>query len=453
MLFDFATLELKNRGELYYTLYTKIKEAAECGAVKKGEKLPSVREAAVQLGVSRTTVENAYTRLCIEGIAESRPQRGYFITGRKRDFERDIPKINSSAYDVKYDFSSRSIDTAAADTEQWKRILRSVLWDSSLLTSYGEKQGESELREALANYSYKARGVKANAENIVIGAGIGPLLNILCGLLGRNITVGIENGGFAEAESIFSDYGINTVLLESDTSGATMKSIIRSKTDVLFLLPSALSKISVSELNNRRNDYIKWVEEDSGRFIIEDDYNGELRYTARTITSFQGKAPHNTVYIGSFSKLLLPSVRIAYMVLPPVLADKLRERNTGYNQTCGKIEQLALAKYILNGALEKHLRRLRRIYYNKSQILSRELMNKIPDCRIKLYESSLTLELETDIDKESEVICNIALKNGIRLIPVQKKGSVRLCFAGISEQKIPEAVKSLNHCWKQLKNE
>ena len=76
MLFDFADLQLKSRGELYITLYSKIKEAADCGAIKKGEKLPSVREAAKQLGVSRTTVENAYTRLCIEGIAESRPQRG-----------------------------------------------------------------------------------------------------------------------------------------------------------------------------------------------------------------------------------------------------------------------------------------------------------------------------------------------------------------------------------------
>ncbi len=451
MVFDFAMLEYKNKGELYHTLYLKIKEAAECGAIKKGEKLPSVREAAAQLGVSRTTVENAYTKLCIEGIAESRPQKGYFITGNNNNFKKEVLNYDKASYKIKYDFSSRGIDTAAADTELWKRIMRSVLWDSTLLTSYGEKQGEIKLREALADYSYKARGVKTIAQNIVIGAGMGPLLNILCGVMGREITVGIENGGFAEAQSIFNDYGIRTVVLESDANGATLNSIEENKIDVLFLLPSALSKISVSALNNRRNEYIKWVEAKANRFIIEDDYNGELRYTARTVTSFQGKLPNKTVYIGSFSKLLLPSVRIAYMVLPPVLKEKLTLREVGYNQTCGKIEQLALAEYILRGALEKQLRRLRRIYYNKSQILIRELNYVFPKCEVKLYESSLLVELKTDLKNSSKEICESALGNGIKLIETQKNGVVRLCFSGISETEIYSAVKCLQFCIEQLK--
>ena len=450
MLFDFADLGQKNRGELYHTLYTKIKEAAELGAIKKGEKLPSVREAAKQLGVSRTTVENAYTRLCIEGIAESRPQRGYFITGNNNNFKSGVLKSEPQTIKIEYDFSSRSIDTDAADTEAWKRTLRSVLWDSSLLTSYGESMGEIKLRKALSDYSYKARGVRADAENIVIGAGVGPLLNILCGLIGREVTIGIENGGFAEAEGIFSDYGINTVLLKSDSNGAIAESLNQNEIDVLFLLPSLLSKISVSAINNRRNEYIKWVREKKNRLIIEDDYNGELRYTARTVSAFQGKAPENTVYIGSFSKLLLPSVRIAYMVLPPHLSEALKNRKTGYNQTCGKIEQLALSEYILKGALEKQLRRLRRIYYNKSLLLCEELKKGIPDCDIKLYESSLTLELSVDKSIKSEEICSAALKSGIKLIKTEKEGTVRLCFAGISEQKIPAAAKKLSSLLKEL---
>lgn len=448
MIFDFAELEMKNRGELYFTLYCKIKEASQCGVLKKGEKLPSVREAAKQLGVSRTTVENAYTRLCIEGIAESRPQRGYFITGNKAAVLKNI-EPEKSQDNTEFDFSSRNVDTLAVDTELWKRTMRAVLWDSSELTSYGERQGELKLREALSEYSYKARGVKTTAENIVIGAGVGPLLNILCGLTGRAITVGIENGGFAEAEQVFDDYGINTVLLESDSNGATVKSLYENDIDVLLLLPSALSKISVSALNNRRNEFIKWVK-DGKRLIIEDDYNGELRYTARTVTSFQGKASENTVYIGSFSKLLLPSVRIAYMVLPDYLAERFRNRKSGYNQTCGKVEQLALAEYIQKGALEKQLRKLRRIYYNKSQLLCREIEENIPDSRVKLYESSLIAELITDIPVSSETICKVAQKNGIRLIKHSEQGVVRLCFAGINQEKIPQAVKKLADILKEF---
>ena len=442
MVFDFIELEKDKRGGLYRTLYIKIKRAAECGAIKKGERLPSVREAAAQLGVSRTTVENAYTQLCIEGIAESLPQRGYFITGNKPGNINPVASIKVES-NIKYDFSSRSIDVAAADTELWKKKVRSVLWDSGELTSYGEPQGERGLREALSAYSYKARGVVASPDNIVVGAGIGPLLNILCGLTGRDITVGFQNGGFNTAESIFYDYGIKTQILDCDLSGATIESVEKSDINVLFLIPSALSKISVTALAKRRNEYSDWLK-NGDRIVIEDDYNGELRYTARSVPAFQGKSPESTVYIGSFSKLLLPSVRIAYMVLPPRLAQVFRARKHCFNQTCGKIEQLALTEYISSGALEKQLKRLRRLYYSKSQLLIKELKEnlKIPFEAV-LYESSLTIELQTELGFESGAICRVAEEKGLRLMPSSNKGAVRLCFAGIATEKIPDAVKLL----------
>lgn len=442
MLLDFAQLQLADKGNLYHTLYENIKSAVECGAIKKGEKLPSVREAAASLGVSRTTVENAYTRLCIEGIAESIPQKGYFLTGNKGISAKKTVK-NGVSEKILYDFSSRRTDPDASDTEVWKRLVRKVLWDSGELNSYGEAQGETGLREALSAYSYKARGVRTSPDNIVIGAGVGPLLNILCGLLGRNVKIGMENS-FGTAQSILSDYGIKNVLLQSDKSGAIINSIEESDIDVLFLLPSALSKISVNALANRRNEYSRWVKEHSNRLIIEDDYNGELRYTARAVPAFQGKEPENCVYIGSFSKLLLPSVRIAYMVLPDALAEKFKKREGSFNQTCGKIEQLALTEYIVNGALEKHLKRLRRLYYAKSQILINEIKVNIPEAdEIKLYESSLILTFKIQSNITGEEIYKKALMRGLRLMPSVESKEIRLCFAGIPQTEIPDAVKLL----------
>ncbi len=445
MLLDFATLELNKKGELYHSLYKIIKEAVECGAIKKGEKLPSIREAAAQLRVSRTTVENAYMRLCIEGIVQSFPQRGYYITDNIPNKDKRTLITENASPIVIYDFSSRKIDTATADIEGWKKVVRRVLWDSDELASYGDNEGEMRLRKALAEYSYKARGVKTELQNIVIGAGVGPLLNILCGLIGRDIKVGFENGGFAEANGIFLDYGIKTVMLESDINGAKINSIEQNEIDVLFLLPSALSKISVNSLYKRRNQYFAWLGAGESRLVIEDDYNGELRYTARAVASFQGMASESTVYIGSFSKLLLPSVRIAYMVLPSFLAQKFDCKKANYNQTCGKIEQMALADYISSGALERNLKRLRRVYYNKSQILISELKSKVPQCiKTVLFESSLTVELQTRLNIKSEEFCMLAEKEGIRLIACNKKGAVRICFAAIPQNEVSMAVERLS---------
>lgn len=441
MLLNFADFTLTHKGQIYHELYAYIKNAVKENVIKRGEKLPSVREAAAQLGVSRTTVENAYTKLCIEGIVESIPQRGYFIIGIPDIKLNATTEPKPQAPRILYDFSSRKVDEKASDTELWKKLVRSVLWDSGGLISYGDPQGEPGLRNSLADYSYKARGVVTSAENIVIGAGIGPLLNILCGLLGRNITVGFENSGFPPAKQIFGDYGIKCHNINSDRDGAIPDDLSQHNTDILFLMPSSLSKISPTSLSNRRNDFCKWVKEDPKRLIIEDDYNGELRYTARSVPAFQRNCPQNTVYIGSFSKLLLPSVRIAYMVLPENLSRKFKELSKFYNQTCGKIEQLALEKYIVTGALEKHLKKLRRLYYSKSQLLCDCLETNLKIFKsITIFESSLTIELETNLKIPSKELCEIAMQNGIKLMESPKKGCVRLCFAGINAEQIPAAV-------------
>lgn len=438
MLLNFANIDLTKKGNLYIELYEKIKNAVIEGVVKQGERLPSVREASSQLGVSRTTVENAYTRLCIEGFIESRPQRGYFVTGIPQVIQKPTP-VKEQKTKITYDFSSRSVDSENSDTELWKKLVRSVLWDSGELNSYGDPQGELGLRNALADYSYKARGVAASPDNIVIGAGVGPLLNILCGLLGRNLTVGFERN-FKEAEQIFKGYGIETFKLETDKNGASEESVKEIDSDILFLLPSSLSKISPTSLSIRRNFLSSWAKENN-RLIIEDDYNGELRYTARSIPAFQQKAPENTIYIGSFSKLLLPSVRIAYMVLPDFLAKKLHEGSYIYNQTCGKIEQLALQKYIVSGALEKHLKRLRRVYYNKSQLLIKEIKENFEDVKsVTLFESSLTVEIGFAHEINAD-LDNILEKNGIRIAGHKDNDTIRLCFSSIPLEKISDGIK------------
>ena len=442
MLLDFIDLQ-SGTGAMYKRLYGAVYAAILSGVIKDGERLPSIREAAAQLSVSRTTVENAYLRLCMEGLAESLPQRGYFIRGvlpAKPVIPEEIKK-----YEIRYDFSGKKIDPAAADTDLWKKTVREVLRDTEELTSYGDAQGEPGLRRVLADYSYKARGVKTAPENIVIGAGVGPLLSILCGLIGNKRAVGFEGDGFEQAERVFKDHSIPCTALKSDKNGVIIKEFKEQGVNTLFLIPSQLAKISVTGLFSRRNALAEWVAARDDRIIIEDDYNGELRRSARAVCAFQSGCPDKTVYIGSFSKLLLPSVRIAYMALPGGLAEKFRRSGGVYNQTCGKIEQLALENYISSGSLEKHLRRLRKLNGVKSKLFYETAGRLFPKADITLFEPSLTAMLDLGIKTESSLLCAAAEKNGIKIIPSKRAGAVYLCLAGIAENDIPPALEALEN--------
>ena len=442
MLFDF--IDLKNgSGSAYQRLYAAVYTAVSSGAIKNGEKLPSIREAAAQLSVSRTTVENAYLKLCIEGLAESLPQRGYFIRGISPAEPAKITQVKKQ--EARYDFSGKKIDPAAADTDLWKKTVREVLRDTEELTSYGDPQGEPGLRQVLADYCYKARGVKTSPENIIIGAGIGPLLSILCGLMGEKRAVGIEGDGFEQAAQVFKNHSVACTSLKSDANGVIISELSKSGVNTLFLIPSQLAKISITGLSSRRNSVAEWAAAEKQRLVIEDDYNGELRRSARAVTSFQSKCPEKTVYIGSFSKLLLPSVRIAYMALPNALAEKFRETGGLYNQTCGKIEQLALQKYISSGSLEKHLRRLRKLNGIKTKRFEDAANELFPAADITLFEPSLTFLLDFELNIDSARLCAAAEKAEIKILPSKKSGAVYLCLAGIAENDIRPALEILKN--------
>lgn len=453
MLVEFLKLNNNNDEPMYIQLYEGIKQGIESNNLRQGERLPSIRTAAKELNISRTTAENAYIKLCIEGYIESQPQKGYFVLGNakvKQNKKEEKVQKNSP---VIYDFGTDKIEPKAADLDLWRKIIRSVLTDKNKLISYGNAQGEYELRAALSDYCFKARGVKAPAENIIVGAGTGTLISILCAILDNKIKVCIEKPGFVQAEQIFKDFGYTVVNCDADNSGAKPSNLKKTNADLLIELPSTRSKISISALAGRRKVLLKWVQEKENRFIIEDDYNGELRYTARTVPAFQGSDSEKIIYIGSFSKLLLPSVRIAYMVVPDSLMEKYNQIKNFYNQTAGKTEQLALAQYITSGALEKHLRRLRKIYYVKSRVICDSIKRNISGLvNLDLAETSLNVTVELNSKFSAKKLCEIALKNGIVVLSnadIEGNPKVKLGFTAIAEEKIEEAIIALEKIWKQ----
>jgi GntR family transcriptional regulator/MocR family aminotransferase len=458
MTYDYIELDVHSNVPLYQQLYLAIKSAIEAGHFVKNDKLPSIRKLSQDLKLSCTTVENAYQQLCVEGYLCAKPQRGYFVLAAVRNSaERPKqPKISAAPTiqpPVLYNFGSDCVDSANIDLKIWRRHIRDVLNRQDIIASYGEHQGERTLREALSAYSYGVRGVISTPEQIVIGAGTQPLLSILCGLVhDYGSRVAMEGPGFPQAEQVFSDSGMSIVRLPADHDGIRMDALRESGVRLVFVSPSNRIQTGTCIPMNRRYELLEWAQE-TGGIIIEDDYNGELRYKARPIPAMQGMGDgRSVVYIGSFSKLLLPSVRIGYMVLPQELYERYRERAGRYNQTASKIEQLALSRYVKDGQLERQLRRLRKLYAAKSSELTEALENAFGDrIRPMLQETPLSIVLTVKTERSSQELCAFAAEKGVRVMPMEGKPTkVLLGFAGIPLKDIRPAVELLKEAWREI---
>ena len=420
MIYEPVFLDEHSGIPMYRQLYDSIKCKICGGELTVGEKLPSIRKISDELGVSRTTVEQAYQQLCVEGYLVSRPQSGYFVEAAVT--EKNVPSSEDNSCGrpepyVKYDFGSRYVDSRGSDLDLWRKYVRAVLSREDTVSSYGHYQGEPELRGQLAHY--------------------GSLLR----------TVGIESPCFPHAERVFRDFRLNITELGQDKYGVIPQELYDSGADVLYINPSNTESMGRPMPVSRRAELLRWAECTNG-LIIEDDYNGALRFRSRPVPAMQGMGGgERVIYLGSFSKLLMPSVRISYMALPPELAALYRSRGESYNQTSSKIEQLALAEYIRDGHIEKRLRRLRKIYSVKSELLL-SLLNEYfgKTAKIRLAETALCAELSFGCRVSSAELASIALDGGIRIIPMQTDGGfvkLRLSFAGIPPEKMPDGVRLL----------
>lgn len=426
----YSAIELNKTDEpKYVQLYRSIRDAISEGRIESGEKLPSIRKLSSDMGISRSTVENAYAQLEVEGFIMSRPQSGYYACAAAHSAfsgEQLTPQSESPKQNYRYDFRSGSIDRMALDIEHWRRKVRAVLSKQENMLSYGDAQGEITLREQLCRYAYNVRSVVTRAENIVVGAGIQPLLSILCGLLDDAETVSMLSS-FNKAERIFSDFRMK-ISYSMDSSAS-----------LLFVDPSDWENGEVMPAS-KRVELIEYAKS-NGQYIIEDDYNGELRASSRPVPSIQGMSREQVIYIGSFSKLLMPSVRLSYMVLPDRLAEKYRNVKNEYNQTASKAEQLALAEYMRTGELEKQLRRSRKLYSSKCRLMLSALSGAVGKEQITVRETTLMICVR--VKGEIKKIKANAEKYGICLDGKQAGDTavIEMSYSGISSQDIPEAAK------------
>lgn len=421
-------LDLSGTGKqtLYLQVYDYYKDMIVSGKLLPNAKLPSIRQCADQLQLSRTTIETAYLCLAADGYIISKPQSGYFVT--ERTSKQILNHVSASSKDdhsaILYDFTSNNVDPESFDFNLWRRYIKSALRQDERMLSYGEPQGEYELREAICQYVMNKRNAVCTPENIVIGAGSQSLMNILCPLLKNRKSIQFHDTKFMQGIAVFEDYHFAVVDREDEA-------------DILYMTPSHMTRLGgVMPVSERLHTLKNAIS--SGRIIIEDDYDNEFRYLNKPAPCLQGLAGGNhVVYISTFSKLLLPSIRLSFMILPDELLPAYQARKQYYNQTASKSEQLALCQFLRDGHLEAQIRKLKRLYANKSKYLMKELRNVFGNkISVSMGESVFQLHVTFQTDLTTEDIVSRCLEHGIRLFPDTNQSGCLPCVV-LSCSEIP----------------
>ena len=416
-------LELRGTLSLYDFLYHCIKEDILSGRLKPGEHLPSKRALARHLQVSVVTVETAYAQLCAEGYLFSREKRGYFVNAleiqplRPSRPPAEFPSAEPRQWQV--DLSASGGSTGGFPFSVWAKLMRQVLSQQGTdLLQPIPHNGVPQLRQAISDYLYHFRGISAAPEQIVVGAGTEYLYNLIVQLLGQDKVYGLEDPGYLKAGRIYALNGAACVPIPIDRLGAAVEQVELSGAQVLHLSPSHQFPTGAVTPIARRQALLKWAEQGRQRYIIEDDYDSEFRFTGRPIPPLQS-IDHSgrVIYINTFSRTLSPSLRISYMVLPLTLLQSYQQNLGFYSCTVPAMEQHTLARFLNGGFFEQHLNRTRLIYRTKrDQVIA--ALNESPLAgrfRISGENAGLHFLLTLDTQRTDQELTQAAEQANIRL--------------------------------------
>ena len=447
---------------LYEQLYEHIKKEIIEGRLLFQEKLPSKRKLAEFLQISHNTVDTAYNQLTAEGYVEVIPRKGYFVMAYE-DLEyipkQEKPKqFKEKINQTRFHFHPSQIDTSSFPFHAWRNLTKQFFTEERQeLLLLGNAKGEYELQKEIANYLYHARGVICTPQQIIIGAGIEILLQQLLVLLKEDTVYGVEDPGYHLIHRILGTYPKEVHPLAVDDEGLIVEGLDERGIDVAYVTPSHHFPYGTILPVNRRMQLLNWASAKEERYIIEDDYDSEFRYSGKAIPSLQSMDQHGKViYLGSFSKSLMPSIRISYMVLPEELLKKHDEKLSFYHSTVSRIDQHILAEFIRKGLFEKHLNRMRKVYRQKLDAVINLL--KVYSKHISIIGGNSGLHVVLMIENgmsEKELVLRAAEEN-LKVYPLSDYMLVKkekatptivLGFAGIPTEQLEEAIMILLKSW------
>ena len=409
------TLDRSGASPLYEQLYRALKADILSGALPGGSRLPSGRALAEHLGLSRVTVETAYAQLLAEGYLTSRPRAGYFV--EQLTPQELPPRVSEPEAQPPEPETAQSRSAQLFPFSVWARLMRGVLLDRRQeLLRPAPDAGLPALRQAVAAELYRQRGVHVSPEQVYIGAGAEYFYNLLIQFFGHGRVYALENPGHRKIARVYQANQVAVRPIDMDADGVIPELLEQSGAEVLHISPSHHYPTGTVTPITRRQALMRWLTAQPGRYLIEDDYDSEFRFSGLPIPTIQSMdRSGRVIYMNTFSRTISPSLRISYMILPRTLLPQWQAAMGFYSCTVPSFEQMTLTRFLAEGYFEKHLSRMKKHYRAvRAQLFSvLHTPQAVRQCAVHDTDAGLHLVLELKNAPEPEALRALLRQSGL----------------------------------------
>ncbi len=409
------TLDRSGASPLYEQLYRALKADILSGVLPGGSRLPSGRALAEHLGLSRVTVETAYAQLLAEGYLTSRPRAGYFV--EQLTPQELPPRVSEPEAQPPEPETAQSRSAQLFPFSVWARLMRGVLLDRRQeLLRPAPDAGLPALRQAVAAELYRQRGVHVSPQQVYIGAGAEYFYNLLIQFFGHGRVYALENPGHRKIARVYQANQVAVRPIGMDADGVIPELLEQSGAEVLHISPSHHYPTGTVTPITRRQALMRWLTAQPGRYLIEDDYDSEFRFSGLPIPTIQSMdRSGRVIYMNTFSRTISPSLRISYMILPRTLLPQWQAAMGFYSCTVPSFEQMTLTRFLAEGYFEKHLSRMKKHYRAvRAQLFSvLHTPQAVRQCAVHDTDAGLHLVLELKNAPEPEALRALLRQSGL----------------------------------------
>jgi GntR family transcriptional regulator/MocR family aminotransferase len=446
---------------IHRQLYDWFRQAILAGQLRAGERVPSTRTLAAELGVSRAPVLSAFEQLLAEGYFEAAVGSGTCVAAAIPE-EATAPSTAAAKSKVAAREAARPLPIGAFraslpaldrfPARVWSRLVaRHVRSPPLAAMDYGESMGHPRLREALADYLRTSRAVRCDASQIIIVPGSMHGLQLAARvLLSPGDAVWVEEPGYPGARRTLVMAGAQIAPVPVDDEGLLVEQGLRrcAGARMAYVTPSHHYPLGATMSAGRRMQLLAWAAR-TGAWIIEDDYDSEYRFAGRPVAALQGlDANQRTIYLGAFSKVMFPALRVAYLVIPRDLVPAFRSAHEAGGGSCPGFVQAALADFIAGGHFARHIRRMRMLYLERRNALVDEIGRQIgPGLEVVGAEAGLHLTGLLPPGMDDAAIAGRAVEAGAYTFPLSSccleppaRGGLVLGYASADPAQIRDGV-------------